>query len=214
MKYVTWMAIGVLLLASTAGAKKKEKVVLPDFVLKATTVLVVIQPDTGEPMMDPTANRKAVEEVEKALMRWGRLRVVMDASTADLVIAVKKGTGRMAEPTIRGGPIDSRPGTMETTDGQIRIGGQQGRPTGVTQTGGAAEDSRVHPGMEAGSEQDIFQVYRGGIEHPLDGSPVWRYVARDALRGPDVAAVAEFHKAVDEAEKQAARRQQQPKKNP
>ena len=47
-------------------SKKKEKPVLPEILLKAQTVVVIIEPDAGEPMNDPTANRNAREEVEKA----------------------------------------------------------------------------------------------------------------------------------------------------
>jgi len=85
------MALALALAAGMGSAKKKEKVLLPDFVLKAQTVVVLILPDAGEPMNDPFANRKAQEEVEKALMKWGRYRLTQDASTADLVIGVKKG---------------------------------------------------------------------------------------------------------------------------
>ena len=65
--------VAVSLVATWAGiasAKKKEKAYLPDFVLKAKTVLVVIMPDAGEPIDDPSANRKAQEEVEKAFLKW------------------------------------------------------------------------------------------------------------------------------------------------
>ena len=122
------LALGLALAATSAIAKKKEKVLLPDFVLKAETVVVLILPDTGEPMNDPFANRKAQQEVEKALMKWGRFRLSQDASTADLVIAVRKGSDKIANPVIKGGPVDTRPGTIETTDSQIRIGAQQGTP--------------------------------------------------------------------------------------
>ncbi len=60
----------VVILAATASANKKEKVVLPDYVWKAKTVLVMILPDAGEPTDDPFANRRSQEEVEKALMKW------------------------------------------------------------------------------------------------------------------------------------------------
>jgi hypothetical protein len=49
----------VAIWAGIASAKKKEKAYLPDFVLKAKTALVVIMPDAGEPIDDPSANRKA-----------------------------------------------------------------------------------------------------------------------------------------------------------
>jgi hypothetical protein len=85
-----------------ASAKNNEKVLLPDYVLKAQTVVVLILPDTGEPMNDPFANRMAQEEVEKAIMKWGRFRLMQEAFTADLVIGVRKGTGKIANPTISG----------------------------------------------------------------------------------------------------------------
>ncbi len=148
------MALGLALAAGTATAKKKEKVLLPDFVLKAETVVVLILPDAGEPMNDPFANRKAQEEVEKALMKWGRYRLTQDASTADLVIAVKKGSGKIANPTINGGPVDTRPGTIETTDNQIRIGAKQGPPPGGPESGDATSSGRK------GESRDGSGLYR------------------------------------------------------
>jgi hypothetical protein len=214
------MALGLALAAGPAIAKKKEKVLLPDFVLKAQTVVVLILPDTGEPMNDPFANRKAQEEVEKALMKWGRFRLSQDASTADLVIAVRKGSGKIANPTINGGPVDTRPGTIETTDNQIRIGVKQGTPPNGPESGDATSSTaRASPGMEVGSSDDMFQVFRADIYTGHD-APVWQYVAKDGLKPPSVTAVEQFRKAVEEAEKAAAQKQQQQqqqqgqKKNP
>ena len=214
------MALALALAAGMGSAKKKEKVLLPDFVLKAQTVVVLILPDAGEPMNDPFANRKAQEEVEKALMKWGRYRLTQDASTADLVIAVKKGSGKIANPTINGGPVDTRPGTIETTDNQIRIGAQQGRPPNGPESGDATGTSgRASPGMEVGSSDDMFEVFRADIYAGHD-APVWQYVAKDGLKPPSVTAVEQFRKAVEESEKAAAQKQKQQqqqqgqKKNP
>ena len=80
----------VLLAVPLAPAKTKKKQVLPDYVLKAQTVAVVIQPYAGEPPTNPTANRTAEDNVERALTQWGRFRLVTDAQFADLVIAVRK----------------------------------------------------------------------------------------------------------------------------
>lgn len=216
----------VVMSAGMASAKKKEKVYLPDFVLKAQTVLVVILPDAGEPMNDPFANRKAQEEVEKALMKWGRYRLALDTNTADLVIGVRKGTGQAASPTINGGPVDTRPGTVETTDDQIRIGGQHGRPPSTTQAGDAsgiggqsAPNDRPHRGVEVGAENDTFMVFQGGVQYPVDNAAVWKYIAKDGLKPPGVAAVEQFRKAIEESQKAATQKQQQQqqqgqKKNP
>lgn len=225
MRTGKWIAVLALAIAavSAASAKKKDKVYLPDFVLKAQTVLVVILPDAGEPLDDPTANRKAQEEVEKAFMKWGRFRLALNADQADLVVGVRKGTGKIANPTISGGPVDSRPGTIETTDNQIRIGVQQGHPPNVSDpgpaTGSSGPNDRVHTGMQAGAADDTFQVYQGGVQYPLDNAPVWKLIAKDGLKPPTVAAVENFRKAVEESEKAAQRKQQQAqqqgqKKNP
>jgi hypothetical protein len=214
------MALALSMAAGMGSAKKKEKVLLPDFVLKAQTVVVLILPDAGEPMNDPFANRKAQEEVEKALMKWGRYRLRQDASTADLVIAVKKGSGKIANPTINGGPVDTRPGTIETADNQIRIGAQQGRPPNGPESGDATgTGGRASPGMELGSSDDMFEVFRADIYTGRD-APVWQYVAKDGLKPPSVTAVEQFRKAVEESEKAAAQKQKQQqqqqgqKKNP
>ena len=234
------VSIAVSLLAISAGvasANKKQKVQLPDYVLNAKTVLVVILPDAGEPMDDPFANRKAQEEVEKAFMKWGRYRLVLDKDTADLVIGVRKGTGKHANPTINGWPVDARPATIEKTDNQKRVAGQQRRPPDLTQQGApkehahkgmeaGAEDDRPpdltqqgpptelsahpHTGMEAGAEDDTFMVFIGGaLQFPLDNPPVWMYVAKDGLKPPRVVAVEEFRKVVEESDKAAEQRQQQ-----
>jgi len=200
-----------------AHANKKEKAYLPDYVLNAKTVLVVILPDGGEPMDDPLANRKAQEEVEKAFMKWGRYQLALDKYTADLVIGVKKGTGKIANPTINGGSVDVHSGTIETTDSQIRVAVQQGRPPDVAQQGAPA--GPTHTGVEVGAEDDAFKVFQGGTEYPVDNPPVWKYIAKDGLKPPHVAAVEEFRKAVEESEKAAAQRQQKrqrqaQKKNP
>jgi hypothetical protein len=39
---------------------------------------------------------------------------------------------------------------------------------------------------------------------------VWRYIAKDALRGPNVPAVDQFRKAIDDSEKAAAKKAQHP----
>jgi hypothetical protein len=194
------------MLAATAGAKDKSKATLPEIVLRAQTALVVIAPEAGEPLDHPTANATARDNVEKALLQWGRLRLVMDGGEADLVISVR--TGSHGAPIVRGGPIDQRPGVVQPTDGGIRIGAQQGHPPNSDPTMGP-QDNGPRIGKEAGSTDDAFEVYLGNAQSPLDSSPIWRYMAKDCLRAPEVTAVEQFRKAITESEKQ-----QQQKKKP
>ena len=192
------LVVSAALLAVPASAKDKKKSTFPEYVLRATTVLVVISPDAGEPLDQPMANSTARENVEKALMEWGRFRLVPEGGESDLVIAVRTGSGRMVRPTMKGGPIDNRPGVAQPTDGGVRIGAQQGHPVndpGMGPQGGPRVTNEVGP------SQDMFEVYRGGVVDPLNSPAVWRYIAKDCLRAPEVLAVEEFRKAIAEAEK-------------
>jgi len=194
--------------------KDKNKVPLPADVLNAQTVLVAIQPGAGEPLANPDANRRAQEDVEKALMKWGRFRIVMEAQSADLVFAIRRGTGKAVTPTVSGGPVDNRPVILQPGGGgDIRIGGQRGKPPDLSQPGANPQQNtgpQVH--TEIGPSEDMLEVYRGGIEYPLDSPAVWRYMAKDALRSPQVPAVDQFRKIFDEAQKAANQKQQ--KQNP
>lgn len=213
MRYRPCLVVALLATVAIAGyADKKQKKTLPEIVLKAQTVTVVIQSDAREPMSDPNANLKAEKAVEEAIMKWGRLKLTADAETADLVIAVQKGTGKAADATVGGGPVDNVPVIGERTDNgtdtNIRVGVRQGTPPATTQYPGA-ETQRPSEGAQIGGSQDRMTVYLGGVQYPLDGTPIWTYTGKDALKAPDVKAVEEFRKAVAEAEKAAQQKQQQ-----
>ncbi len=189
----------VLLFASLAIAGDKKKNLLPAYVLRARTVLVLIDPDAGISATSPLANKTAQEDVEKAIMKWGRLTPVMDTQTADLVITVRKGSGKIVQPTIGRMPTNDRPVIVQPTDTAIRIGGQQGRPPDSTQSG--PQDTKPYPKTEVGPSEDMFVVYEGRVDGPLERIPAWRCVTKDGLHSPDVPAVAEFRKIIEEAEK-------------
>jgi len=193
-----------LLLVTLAIAKDKDKKksVLSEDILRAQTVRVVIDQDAGEPLDQPRANATARENVEKALMDWGRFRLVMDGQESDLVITVRTGNGQTARPTVKGGPIDQRPGIAESTDSSIRIGGQRGQPS-MGDPSPYPQNQGPRISNEVGPSDDIFAVYRGTIADPLDAPPVWRFIRKDCLRptGSQVPAVEEFRKAITEAEK-------------
>ena len=191
-----------LLFAAPIVAGNKKKVVLPAYVLNARTVVVLIDPNAGISPEAPLANKTAQEDVEKALARWGRLSPVLDPSTADLVIAIRKGSGKIVRETIGGMPTNDRPVVGQPTDTGIRVGAQKGRsPSAPTQP--LPQDTRAAPQTEMGFSEDTFVVYEGHASGPVDQQPpVWRYTNRDALHSPNVPAVAEFRKLIEETEKQ------------
>src|ERR1700761_7833473 len=111
----------IILCSALASAKDKKKSILPADVLKARTVLVVIDPSAGVDVTDPNANRIARADVEKALDQWGRFTMVQEGFTADLVMVVRKGSGKLVQPTIGGTPINGTPpvgGGTTSTDSE------------------------------------------------------------------------------------------------
>ena len=192
-----------LLIVSVAPAKDKKEI-LPQYVLDARTVLVMIDPDAGVSLQNPNENRTAQEDVEKALMNWGRLTPVLDATGADLVISVRRGHDKAVNSTVGGVPND-RPTIIEPINNGIRLGAQHGTPTPTT---AAPVSPGPGPQTEIAPSEDTFAVYRGKVEYPLDGPPVWRYTAKDALSSPSVPAVAQFQKVIDQTEQALAQKQQ------
>jgi hypothetical protein len=187
-------------------AKNKKKPTLPDLVLRAQTVYVVIAPEAGEPLTDPTANRTAEDAVEKAITKWGRFNLVPGSQTADLIIAVRK--GHSAGPAIRNSPADNRPVVIQPNgEGGTRIGGQRGRPPDLSDPGlGEPGDRGPQISNQIGSSEDSFEVCMGGVDYPLDAPPLWRYMAKDALKAPRLEAVEQFRKAINESEQQRAQK--------
>ena len=204
MRYHTRVVFGLLLVCCVgAAAKDKKKVLLPKDVLEAQTVLVVIDPNAGTRVEEPLENQRARQDVEKALMKWGRFKLVTDVSTADLVITVRKGSGRIADSTVGGVPMNNRPVVFQPTDAGGRGGDMSGGPA-LGGDPGSAQSQGPRPQLEVGEAQDMFAVYRGKQAHLLDSPAVWRYSALEALQSPGVPAVDEFRKLVEKAEKQEA----------
>jgi hypothetical protein len=191
-----------LLSVPLINAKDKKKQLLPEEVLRARNVMVVIHPDAGETVTSPLANRNAQDEVERAITKWGRFNLVMDPQIADLIIAVRK--GNKSGPIISHSPADNRPVIFQPGIADARIGQPQGRSPNLTEPiPGDMGNRGPQLGTQVFSSDDTFEVYRGRVEYPLDSSPVWRYIAKNSLNAPQVAAVEQFRKAIEESEKQS-----------
>jgi hypothetical protein len=217
MRRISSVFIALLVLSVwTAAGNEKKKPVLPVQLSNVQTVAVIIDPDTGISPTAPLADKTAQEDVEKALAKWGRLRPVLSSMAPDLVIVIRKGNGKMVQPTIGGGgtSLNNRPVILQPNDNGIRIGGQKGQSPDGTQTD--PQNGRPQPQVGVGASEDSFAVYDGTVADPKVGdatsrAPIWRYVAKNGLKSPEVPAVDEFRKIFNETEKQQ-QQQQQPKK--
>jgi hypothetical protein len=214
--------IALLLLSPLAPAKDKKKTPLPEDVLRAHTVWVIVDPTAGVDINAPNANRIARTDVEKALVDWGRLEPVTNADMADLIITVRKGNGKVANGTIGGTPVNAPPPVIaQSTDNNIHVaGGTRGaqipdRTPDASSSSEAPPDAgpstnrgypaKPSPQAELGLSQDMFVVYRSHRTNALDAPPVWRYSAKDALESPDVPVVEVFRTLVAQSEKQLAK---------
>lgn len=202
MPYRRSLTLSALFLCCmAAAAKDKKKLQLPVDVLQAHTAWVIVDPGAGVDVTDPNANRIARADVENALAKWGRLMPVTDPSQADLIIVIRKGNGKLVQPTIGGTPINAPPPVIaQRTDTGVTASGRAGPPL---------ETSDPHPEMEVSTPDDTFAVYRGDPNHiteqnPLNSPPVWRYTRKDALEPPGVPAVDAFRKAINDSEKALA----------
>jgi hypothetical protein len=213
---------GLLLLPALAFAKDKPKSTLSNYVLQARTVVVVIDPNAGVSLDDPQANQLAQRDVETALLNWGRFQPILAGQNADLVIVVRRGTGKLAAGTVNDPRQGRRPVAVDPTNNGISVGMQRGQPPpyagdvpDASQSGQTEEQNmpgrpisdQPHPQAEIGnaSSEDSFLVYRGKVDDPLDSSPMWRYEAKDALKPHKVPAVDVFRKAVNESEQAVAK---------
>jgi hypothetical protein len=188
--------LAVSLLVSFGFAKEKKKNTLPAYVLSAHTVAVIIDPGAGMSIESPQANQDAQKNVEAALVKWGRFEPVTDTRSADLIIVLRKGNGRMAEDTMGDPGQNGRTGGANPMDNGVRMGGSAPNVSGQPNLG-----SRQPTDM--GEANDSFVVFQGGVDHPLAGTPAWKYVARDGLNPQAVPAVAIFRKTVENADKAA-----------
>jgi hypothetical protein len=193
--------------AALSFANEKKKPALPATILNAQTVAVMIDPDAGISADAPLANKTAQDDVEKAFANWGRFRPVMSGMSPDLIVVIRKGSGKILQPTVHGvGSPNDQPVVIQPNDNGIRLGGQKGKPAGTEQTDPGM--SKPSPGVDAGGTEDSFAVFDAHITDPTSNAPLWRYVAKNALHSHDVPAVDQFRKLVEEAEKQLQKQQQ------
>ncbi len=198
MKWPAWVALA--LLAASAG-RAEDKALKGPFtreVLEARWVAVVVYPHSQVPVANPGENRSAVQDVESAIMKWGRYKVTPDPAQADLVIAVRK--GRAGGPTING-PRNPGPVILNPGEAGVSIGVHSGQAPPLDRSETPDRTSRPSAGAQVGPSEDLFEVYRGRTRYPLDNAPVWRYLGKNSLNAPKVEAVTKFRKAVEEAEK-------------
>jgi len=174
----------ILLLCSPTFAQKKEAE-LPRFLTASQFVFVetiygAVNDTTLDPRVTPE-DRRAVFQVEDALRAWGRYRLTLKRSDADLVLVVRK--GRLAAANV-GVKVSRAPQT----------------PGGPSQTAAGPEF-----GAEVGPPYDLLYVYPKNPDNSL-GGPSWKKMQDHGLDAPDLPLFKKFKDEVEAAIKAQAKK--------
>jgi len=196
----------VLFLTSPLTGGETKAILLPDYVLDAKTVAAIVDPDAPVSASHPNDNKQAADAVEQALMKWGRYKLVASPQSADLVILIRKGRSPGAVVSGAGNGSDRPVILQQPTDHDTRAVVQWGTPPPLStpqQQPQQAPQQQRRPevGTEAGTTEDMFELFQGQEWYPLEGAPLWTYAGKNALDAPKVTAVEQFRKAVAAAEK-------------
>lgn len=160
------LCVLVLLLLAPA-LKAKEETPIPAIITNATYVLVTTYSgDVFSPNVSPE-DRQAVGDVQEAVQKWGRYKLVYKREHADLILVVRK--GRLAE--VRAG---------------VRVGaGSDANSRGTAHAVGA----------EAGDPQDTLTVFIAS--QGIDSAPLWRGRNTDGLNPPKMQLVKDLRSQVE-----------------
>lgn len=209
-----WTALAVVGLALAPALAKNSKPVVPQYMLNARTVAILIDPGAGVSLSDPKANQAARQDVEDALQKWGRFTTVPNPADADLIIVLRRGHAKLVDATVTDPRQNSPIVDVSRSDSGISIGAPNAPPpshSGPTPNPNAPvfdpQEGGAHPQTEIGNPDDSFLVFEGRRDYNADEIPGWRWVHKNGLHAHDVPAVDEFRKALEDAEKQAAAQQ-------
>jgi len=156
-----------LLLFCSPVLTANEKGALSAVVQNATYVLVTTPwGNLFDPRVNPD-DRKAAADVQDAIEKWGRYKLVYNLKEAELILVVR--TGRAVE--VHGG-----------------VGVQVGSTTGP-------RGSAKSVGAETGDPQDTLEVYMAS--QGISGVPLWRSRAASGLKPPEMLLVQEFRSKVE-----------------
>ena len=179
MKYakpITVFTFLLVLLIPVAKAKKHDEV-SPAF---QTAKTAYVEAADGARLF--WGDRKAIEDIQDGLRRWGRYTVVDNAQTADLIFVVRKS---------QGADDDTRP-NLPTPSRQ---------PAGtiiprVPGPGGDQDPSSV--ATQTGLELDRLMIYTMNANGKRKG-PIWTRETKDGLDPPTLLLLSRLKDAVEQA---------------
>lgn len=154
----------------------KPKAVMPLAVTNATYAFVTTyEGDANNPGLTPE-DRHAIIDVQQAIEKWGRYKLVYNAREAELILVVR--TGRAAE-----------------INGDLQQGPRVG-PGPASGPGGSAGTI----GANIGDWEDTLDVYVAS-QDLKSAQPLWRGRAANGLKAPAMPLMKDFQSKVEASTK-------------
>ena len=161
--------VAALLLVFATAVFAQSDSTIPKLVTEAQFVHVTTL--EGDPNSPNTLaeDRRAIADVETALRKWRRYKVVLQPGDADLIMVVR--TGRIASATVGGTAGNRNPRRVPRVTG----------PNIHTEAGGP--------------RQDLLWVFDAKLG--TDSAPLWRGEQRDGLEAPSLPLLKRFRADVE-----------------
>lgn len=164
--------LSLVFLFAASSLWAKGKVEIPDVILSSTYVMVTTYDgDLFNPDLIPE-DRQAVADVQEAIEKWGRYKLVYTAREADMILVVR--TGRV---------LEARGGSQRT----ISNG-----------PGGTTRGSAQSLGAEVGDPEDTLGVFIQPANIKT-APPLWRGRGENGLKAPQLRLMKEFREKVEAA---------------
>jgi hypothetical protein len=177
-KSIAVFALLVVLLPPAATAKKHDEV-SPAFQTAKTVYVEAADGDYSKPGLFG-GDRKAIEDLQEGLRRWGRYTVVDHPEGADLIFAVRKSHGA-DDDTRLNLPTPSRlPGGTITP----RVPGPPG------------DQDPASTSTQMGPDDDRLMIYTLNANGKRKG-PIWTHEMKDGLDAPRLLLLSQLKDAVE-----------------
>ncbi len=173
MRTGAFLTVLLLLSSTVAFPQKKEKSNFPEVIVQARYVYVTAMAGNQFNPLLRSEDRQAVSNIETAVQKWRRYRLVFDPREADFTILVRRGNQASAGTGTRGGV-----GTPGVTIGTIATA-ETGMPDDALMIVKGGADPLDQPSLWRRTERNgldapalsLFQQFRKEVEKAAGKKP-------------------------------------------
>jgi hypothetical protein len=205
--------LGLLVISlCSAGFAQKKQADLPRVLTSAQYVYVETiygSPFSRDPRITPQ-DRQAVSDVVAALDKWGRYKVTLRRSEADLVFVIHRKDIGSVGGAVRFSPRTEQRGCNGGETPASGNGGMPPQPDASAGPVGGCGGTGTAVFAEAGTPGDVLSIYFRNTFVNNESVPVWQKVLRNGLAGPNLPLFKEFKDQLVAADARLASQHKKP----